>query len=79
MDRVHTVKKSSDFSYITDLFFDYQYAIDETAFINSENIPTIPESVISLSSFFINFISLPHNTYYVVIITSVCENIAELI
>lgn len=36
----------SDFSYITDLFFDYQYAIDETAFINSENIPTIPESVI---------------------------------
>lgn len=36
----------SDFSNISDLFFDYQYAIDETEFIDSENIPTIPLSSI---------------------------------
>ncbi|MCF0125918.1 MAG: hypothetical protein HUJ68_09255 [Clostridia bacterium] len=36
----------SDFSSISDLFFDYQYAIDETAFIDSNNIPTIPLDVI---------------------------------
>lgn len=36
----------SDFSNISDLFFDYQYAIDETVFIDSEKIPTIPLSSI---------------------------------
>lgn len=36
----------SDFSNISDLFFDYQYAIDETVFIDSNDIPTIPGSVI---------------------------------
>ena len=36
----------SDFSNISDLYFDYQYAIDETAFIESENIPTIPKDSI---------------------------------
>ena len=36
----------SDFSKISDLFFDYQFAIDETVFIASENIPTLPQDVI---------------------------------
>lgn len=36
----------SDFTNISDLYFDYQYAIDETSFFDSGNIPTIPLSTI---------------------------------